>query len=132
MQHAQSIPPAIQQAIDSSRSILKLEEDWDDQGSSGYSEPTWQRAADFVVGQAAFAERIAGRDLPVPDILPGAKGSIDLHWKTSKFELLVNIPQNASQPATFYGDDYGTHSFKGSFDPADPPPSLAHWLLFQG
>jgi hypothetical protein len=73
------VPPSIQRVIDASRSILALQEDWDDEGSPGYSESTWRRAVDFLIRQATFAQHIVGRDLPVPKILPGPKGSIDLH-----------------------------------------------------
>jgi hypothetical protein len=40
-----------------------------------------------------------------PKILPGPHGSIDLHWKMPKRELLINIPANPEEPGSYYGDD---------------------------
>jgi hypothetical protein len=41
----------------------------------------------------------------VISILPGPYGSIDLHWRTPKRELLINVPDDAEGPASYYGDD---------------------------
>ena len=120
---------SIQQAITTSRSILELEDDWDDQGSPRYAEATWQRATDFLVRQADFARASLGRELPVPKILPGPKASIDLHWKLAGFELLVNIPSDAAQPTTFYGDDYRNSCIRGNLNPAEEIRGLVVWLL---
>ena len=116
-------------AITASKSILELEDDWDDQGSPRYAEATWQRAADFLVRQAGFARANLGRELPVPKILPGPKASIDLHWKLAGFELLVNIPSDAAQPATFCGDDYRNSCIRGNLNPAEEIRGLVVWLL---
>jgi len=126
-----SSPDSIDRILESSRTILELEDDWDEQGASAYSESTWQRMCGFLRRQAALAQQIAGRDLPLPDILPGPKGSVDLHWKSPELELLVNIPAEASQAATFYGDDYGVQTVKGSLNPEMPAPGLVLWLLSQ-
>jgi hypothetical protein len=70
-----------------------------------------------------------GRELPVPKILPGPNASIDLHWKLPGFELLVNIPSDAAQPATFYGDDYRNSCIRGNLNPAEEVRGLVVWLL---
>src|SRR5438876_3492859 len=123
------IPHDIAEAIASSRGILDLKYDWDEQDSPGYEEATWQRAWDFLVRQANFPRESLGRDLPVPRILPGPHGSIDVHWKMPRFELLVNIPKDTSKPATFYGDDFGNSSIRGHLNPAEAIPGLVVWLL---
>jgi hypothetical protein len=119
----------VEDAITSSRAILNLKHDWDEQGSPGYEEATWRRACDFVLRQANFARENLGRELPVPMILPGPDASIDVHWKMPWFELSVNIPKDASQPATFYGDDFGNSSIKGTLNPAEEIPGIIVWLL---
>ena len=123
------IPDSIAEAIASSRGILDLNDVWDEQGSPAYEEGTWQRACDFLVRQANFARETLGRDLPAPRILPGPHGSIDVHWKMPRFELLVNIPQDPSKPATFYGDDFGNSSIRGNLNPAEAIAGLVVWLL---
>lgn len=123
------IHKSIQEEIASSRSILDLEDDWDDQGSPRYSEDTWRRACDFLLRQANFARANLGCELPVPKILPGPGASIDLHWKLPDFELLVNIPADATQPATFYGDDYRDSCVRGNLNPSEEVRGLVVWLL---
>ncbi len=121
--------PQVHEVIESSRWILDLEDDWDQQGSSKYSESTWQRACDFLIQQATLARQVLGKELPAPRILPGPEGSIDVHWKLPRFEVLVNIPNDSSKPATFYGDDYGDLCVRGNLNPSEPIPGLVVWLL---
>jgi hypothetical protein len=114
--------------IEASRYILNLQEDWDENGSPGYSEETWNRAIQLL--RAAVSEMRLLWDVRynyIPSILPGPNGSIDLHWKTEHSELLINVPPIGK--ATFYGDDYGDSVVKGSFDPAAPRVALFAWLL---
>jgi hypothetical protein len=71
-----------------------------------------------------------GRELPAPAILPGPNGSIDLHWKTPRFELLVNVPREEANPATFYGDDYGSLCIRGNLNTTEEFVGfLGFWLL---
>jgi hypothetical protein len=119
----------IGEAIESSRWILDLDHDWDEQGSSAYSQVTWQRACRFLILQAKRAHQVSGRELPPPKIQPGPEASIDLHWKMERFELLVNIPSDPSKPATFYGDDYGDLCIRGNLNPSEPIPGLIVWLV---
>ena len=100
----------------------------DGEGSVSYSEATWNRAVEFVTLQWAHYFAVSGRSMPVPEILPGPAGSIDLYWKFSRFELLVNIPAEPQKPASFYGDDYGNAKIEGTFDPNLPNRGLLVWL----
>ncbi|PYS66502.1 MAG: hypothetical protein DMF74_00890, partial [Acidobacteria bacterium] len=38
----------LSEAIESSRSILDLPDNWDEEGSSAYAEDAWKRATSFV------------------------------------------------------------------------------------
>jgi hypothetical protein len=119
----------ILEAIRESRKILSLKDDWDTEGSPGYSEKIWKRATNFLLGHARkLMERYAVR-IPAPSILPGPDGSIDLHWKTQDYELLVNIPANNSEQASFYGDDKNRGFIKGNLDPATFNKGLLTWLM---
>src|SRR5438552_2485750 len=111
-----SSPSTVQEAIETSRWIVGLENDWDDEGSPGVLETTWRRASDFLARQANVARKGLGKELPVPKILPGPNGSIDLHWKIPDFELIVNVPAEAAKGAIFYGDDDGNLCIKGSLN----------------
>jgi hypothetical protein len=120
----------ILRAIDSSRQILELKDDWDEHGGEPYLEETWARAKNFLLQQAKLARENLRREMAPPAILPGPGGSIDLHWKTNRFELLVNIPREATQPATFYGDDYGAVCIRGNINTSEDALGLiGFWLL---
>ena len=114
-----------------SRQILELKQDWDGEGSPGYTETVWNRACKFVMHNATEALKHHATVIKAPKILPGPNGSIDVHWKTSALELLVNIPSNLAEPAEFYGDDYGSLQIKGTLNPEDPPTALLLWLPTQ-
>ena len=115
-------------AVNESRSILGLGQDWDGQGAEGYSESTWQRAVDILYRFHEWTSRV-GKTAPVPVIGPGPNGSIDLHWKSQQIELLVNVSKDTDAPAEFYGDDYGKFSIKGTFDTEEIVKPLVRWLV---
>ena len=102
----QKIPTAFVKEFVRAQKILSCPQDWDDENSPPYTREVLERAILFI-------ERHTPPD--VPDIEPGPKGSIDVHWKTSNYELLVNIPNDPTSPNTYYGDDYGSFTVKGSF-----------------
>lgn len=115
-------------AIETSRRILDLPDDWDGAGSPAFAEATWQRAADFLRRCATTLWGREGRAVPVPQILPGPDSSIDIHWQSSQRELLINIPSDNDAPITFYGDDYGRDKRKGQIEEGAPDPDLLAWL----
>lgn len=97
--------------------MLELEENWDDEGSLPIAEATWVVAASFLRCQASVYWKHHLAVIPVPHITPGSDGSIDIHWKTDRFELLVNIGNGPEFPVGFYGDDYWRSKIKGNLDP---------------
>lgn len=101
------IPPvnSLIQAIQGSRNIMELEDDWDEEGSPGYSESTWNRLVKFLLANALNLWRRHKVCFGAPRILPGPYGSIDLHWRTPRRELLINVPADAKELGSYYGDD---------------------------
>lgn len=120
---------SLQTAINSSRWILDLEDDWDEQGAIKYSRETWDDVCKFLIRQTNAARKALDRELPIPRVLPGPGGSIDVHWKTARFELLVNFPADKKKAATFYGDNYGILSIRGNFSLSEDVLPLVAWLL---
>jgi len=108
----------IESAIRDSMWMLKLGQDWDDEGSPPIEEATWKVATDFLRRQADAHWRRHSKMIPVPHITPGSDGSIDIHWRTEQFELLVNIQRGPEFSAGFYGDNYGRLKIKGVLDPS--------------
>jgi hypothetical protein len=109
--------------------ILNLEYNWDGEGSMAFSERTFDRAVAFLVAQSYEVYRRNKVHPPVPSIEPGPAGSIDLHWQQPNLELLVNIPANPDALAAFYGDNYGSQTIKGSFDPKGFKREIITWLM---
>ncbi len=118
----------MQAAIEKSRYIIELEDDWDGEGSVGVDKDTWERAVSFLARHALLMWRQFGRALDVPDICPGPEGSIDLHWDARAYEMLVNIRADPAAMAGFYGDDRGRVSIKGRFDMMSSNEGLMLWL----
>ena len=120
---------ALKAEIEQAKRILELEDDWDGEGSLGYSEDTFNRAIEFLTTHVERLWDTHRIRLPIPRIGPGPDGSIDLHWKQPSWELLVNIPAAANERATFYGDNYEAHEIRGSLDPKNFNLGIATWLM---
>lgn len=113
----------ISKAIEDSRCMLDLEDDWDGYGASTISRDVWERATGFL--------RIIQDDLvDVPRISPLADGSIDLHWKTNTYELLIYVPADTNELAQYYGDDGKEgSSIKGELDITKSDQKLIAWII---
>lgn len=118
----------IGQAIEASRTILDLVDDWDGEGSERYAEATWERAVDFLEKSAERLWDMHGLVLDPPKILAGPEGSIDLHWNHPAYEMLINFPSDESSPAAFYADDRGDLTIKGKMNPSGQNPALLVWF----
>jgi len=122
------VHPALEAEIARAEEILKLEADWDGEGSPTYSKETFERAVSFLTDHSRYLWS-CGIYPPVPHIGPGPEGSIDLHWRQQSWELLVNIPADPAAMASFYGDNYGAQKIKGSIDPRTVNLGIVAWLM---
>jgi hypothetical protein len=127
IQRNSHVSSGINEALARAEWMLNLEDDWDGEGSVGFSKITFNRAADFLRRYATGAWKRAGTIIPVPEILPGPDGSIDILWKTEGYELLVNIPAE-NKLASFYGDDLRDANIKGTFDASVENLGLLEWF----
>jgi len=114
---------------DAKAKILNLKENWDGEGGKRYNEETLDRAAEFIKKLSFYLWRKTQKLISSPNIFPGPDGSIDIHWKNAKFDLLVNIPENPNETATFSSDDYEKNTVKGTFDHKKINPVLFYWLI---
>jgi hypothetical protein len=113
-------------AIEHSRFMLQLPNNWDTEGSPAYKETTWRRAIDLLGEYATEGRKLLHRDLPVPRILNGPEGSIDIHWRSPNRELLLNVPAGDAEAPTYYGDNRtGGEHVEGQIT----PPLIRKWLL---
>ena len=129
LSRVRSQPVAIDRAIEDSAWIVDLPPDWDGEGATRYERSTWERATAFLRNLASMFRRMFGGEMPVPRILPSAGGSIDLHWKTDRFELLVNIPSQPSGEIRYYGDNLAENMpIEHGGTQTDPALKLVAWM----
>lgn len=101
----------------------------DEEDFPSFSITTLFRAKSFLLAQSKQFHKIFGYFPPVPQIGAGPNGSVDLYWKKTGWELLINIPAEDGKMATFYGDDYGLQKIKGSLDPNSFHYGIVPWLI---
>ncbi len=115
--------------IDEAEWILGLKDDFDGRGSPRYSKETLERAVAFVRLQWQEYLRLNVEPMPLPEIEPGPRGSIDIFWDLPDLNLLVNIPADPELPVEFAGDSKGRGRFDGALvDPTKPNRGLVSWL----
>jgi hypothetical protein len=110
-------------AIENSETIVDRQPDPSDDLPLVCSRETWQRATRILIDHALSVwERIKVVIRP-PIISAGPDGSVDLYWTAAPYGLLVNVPADPKQPATYFGDDAtspdSTHT-SGKLDPTKP------------
>jgi len=104
----------IGEAIEGSKKILELAEDWDDAGALPIKKTTFKRASIFLINYSTWLFNNFKFAIETPQLSPGPDGSIDILWRTKYYRMLINIPQNKDQQAGYYGDDYKDgNSIKG-------------------
>ncbi|MCX6234784.1 MAG: hypothetical protein NT175_08680 [Bacteroidetes bacterium] len=101
--------------IQSSKFILELKDNWDDEDSKGYSEKTYVNAINFFKRYAQWIWDERGVIIDTPNILPSNEGSIDLFWSKMEYDLLINIPAYPNNVARFYGDNKKDSKIEGEF-----------------
>lgn len=102
--------------FESSKEIYRLKDNWDDEGSKGYSKNTWLKMATFLIKSAIYLFENKGIIADLPKISPGPDGSIDLYWKEIGYSLLLNIPEKNGEPVSYYGENNHSNFTKGTFD----------------
>lgn len=118
----------IQRETSKYKTILSYEPNWDGEGAPAYEATTWDRAIDFLIKQATWLSDNHNFLMPIPKILPGPNGTLDLHWENKQFEMLINMHRDTGSLASFYGDDYGSIKIKGTFNPEEVQDMMMLWL----
>jgi len=114
--------------LEKSKYILNLQDNWDDEGSKRYKLSTWKRMAKFFANcnERAFNFQSS---LDSPIISHSINGSIDVFWKDKNYKLLVNIPEDLNEKATFYGRGNKGNEIRGEFNPENHNNGLVMFLL---
>lgn len=123
------ISVSLKKSINDSKCLLELTDDWDGEGSLGYSELTLNKTIEFLEENARSHFLNSGVWVTAPEICPGPNGSIDLLWKLEDRELLINIPVEESGLADYYGDDLGINTIKGKLNLTEKHEWILMWLM---
>lgn len=116
---------SVTDAIERSRWMLELDDNWDGEGSPRYAEETWRRSIIFLLKNAILLWERFQLIIETPNVENGPEGSIDIYWNTSNGRLLINIPPQTKGDASFYGCDLQGHEIKGTLS----LDSENYWLL---
>jgi hypothetical protein len=125
-----SITDRFASAIQSALGIVQLKDNWDSEGSVGYSLETYNRMKSFLMANYAFARDVYSEVLPIPAIDPADNGSFDVFWKLEDRTLLLNFPAHNDAPVTYYGSSSDAdNTIAGRTKPDQKRPDLVAWLI---
>lgn len=91
--------------------VLSLPKDFDGDGSPSYERETVDKAVRYIQKMQELARTQRKILIENPRLLPGPNGSIDLHWKNEKYEILLNVPKGDS-PASYFMS-HGSDEIRG-------------------
>ena len=126
-----TVLPQIEKAIELSKYILELPENWDEEDSPSYARETWDRATQFTRRTALQYKKSQGQIMPTPEITHGPDGSIDVRWENGGRSLLLNFPANKETPVDFFGVDDENYSIQGTVKLSSQNEWLLAWLMSQ-
>lgn len=117
-------------SIERSRAMVELEDDWDGEGSLGYSEATWHRAVSFAVESARGFVSDGWVPPPAPAISKGPDGSVDVLWRQGTKKFMLNVPSEPGEPVTYHGFDAENdrRETQGVVDLGDRNEWIVAWL----
>jgi hypothetical protein len=119
----------IEIAISTSRKLVEMPEDWDNEGAKQIPRETWELATNLLRVAARTAFRRFGYVLPPPKIGPCSDGSIDLYWgKGADFTLLINVKPGLGETSDYYGERLKT-KVQGPLNPLQPNLEFLSLLL---
>lgn len=119
----------IAKAIEASKYLLKLEDDWDDCNAIAPSENIYNRAITFLVNYSKIILERHKIIIQPPEINPGKNGSIDLDWRSNGVELLINFVNSDVFAASYYGDNGNNNLIiEGILDSDMVNDDLAYWM----
>jgi len=124
------LPPSIQAAIERSRRIVELNDDWDSEGSPGYVQATLDitiEVLESIVEGILTSLRVS---ITTVDVQPGPDGSIDVEFVVGDRRLLLNVPGDSNDAVLYYGHGPDRRDpIEGEFVRTNHPRFLTEWLV---
>jgi hypothetical protein len=103
----------LEDEINKSKYILRLKNNWDDEGAKKYDRQTWEKAIKFL--RDLYSKVIERKDPNlIPKIYHGPDQSIDLFWDYEEMNLLINVAFRGEK-ATFSAEN-ANGNLNGEFD----------------
>jgi len=120
---------SVHKAIQSSKSILDLKDDWDEDGALPCKPITYTRAIEFLVRYANEVLVSHNISIDYPEINLAKDGSIDLEWRNENYILLINILSTEKLDIHYYGEDSKSKTIiKGFIDYNSINKDLTFWM----
>jgi len=123
---------SIAEVIENSKAIFNRRVDASEEFGLFCSQKTWKRATQLLLVHALSNWERAKVVIRAPLISAGPDGSVDLYWSAAPYGLLLNVPADPKQPATYFGDDAtnpDSNRISGKLDSAKPTDSgILTWL----
>lgn len=120
---------SIHKSIQSSKSILDLKEDWDEDGALACRPLIYTRAIEFLVRYSNEVLVSHNISIDFPEINLAKDGSIDLEWRNENYILLINFLNSEKLEIHYYGEDTNSKTIiKGSIDYNSINKDLAFWM----
>ena len=127
-----TLPPAfsdLAHEIGHSKSLMELEENYDDEDGMPISESCWKRAIGFLINYAVWIQGDSGKIMDTPQINPGPNNSIDISWRNNEYRLLINVPADSQSPIHYYGEDNnGENNIGGTLKDTSVLDYFAIWI----
>ena len=135
--HSYSLPISlfsISEAIEKSKEIVNRPQDISDELGMVCTQDTWRRAMNILVAHIKRVWKCFHVKVKAPVISVGPKGSVDIYWKSDPYGLLLNVPADLSEPATYYGDDFenqtSSHTSGKVISTESINPGLFAWIAY--
>lgn len=123
------LDPILDAINDGRKRLLAEDVFWDEDSEATYSESTVNKAGDFLAKYAHGVWDHFGKQIPVPKLLPGPEGAVDILWEEESFELLLSVPEQ-SHVGDYYGQNSEGENTKGiiHLDREELVHGLVLWL----
>lgn len=119
----------IKNVIIFSEDLLKLEDDWDDEGAIATNVLTHGRAVELLINYSKNLLSNYNCIITAPEINITKDGSIDLEWRTENNILLINIQNSEDLIVHYYGEDFRSKTIiKGIIESNTINSDLAFWM----
>lgn len=119
----------IYEEIDSSKDILRLDNDWDGFGAPEIPGSVYSSSISFLKKYIDFIFENTGIVVDAPEINPGKNENIFLSWRTKNARLAISIEYKEGELiANYYGDIKNKQPIKGYVSVDGISEYLAYWM----